>query len=387
MGRFNGRDDALHPACVFKSSYGLFIRDRHILCPVDLIQVRVLRPDPGVIQPGGNRIDRGDLPIFVLAEQALHPVEYANPSRADGCCRLKGIDPAACCLTADQLHLRVLDKMIERADRIGASAYTRKHAVRQPSFPLKDLRPCFPGDHRLEIPHDGGKWVRPHDGAEAIMRVRDPVRPLPECLRDSILQGCRAAGDRNHVSSQKLHFINIQRLALSVNLPHEDDTFHSEIRRSGRSRDAMLSRSGLRDQARFSHFPGKEGLPKHIVDLMGTGKIQILPLEINLCASQVFRHFSRKIQGAWTICVFIEKSRQLRLERRILFVMRVCLIQLDHGIHERLRNVLTPESSKPALFSCICFHDSLLLTIAVTIHPPIAQNAKCASLNRFQLCL
>ena len=49
-------------------------------------------------------------------------MEDSQPSRIDGCRRLKGIDASSCRLTADQPHTLIPDKMIEAADGIGTAA-------------------------------------------------------------------------------------------------------------------------------------------------------------------------------------------------------------------------------------------------------------------------
>lgn len=54
------------------------VRHRNVLCAADVVQVSVLRADTGVIQTGGDGVNRSDLAVFVLAEIALHTVENAQ---------------------------------------------------------------------------------------------------------------------------------------------------------------------------------------------------------------------------------------------------------------------------------------------------------------------
>ena len=48
--------------------YRLLVRDRDVFRATQIMQVRVFRPDTGIIQPRGDGIDRRNLTEFVLTE-------------------------------------------------------------------------------------------------------------------------------------------------------------------------------------------------------------------------------------------------------------------------------------------------------------------------------
>lgn len=58
----------------------------------------------------------------------------------------------------------------------------------------------------------------------------------------------------------------------------------------GRRGNSVPARSRLCDQPGFSHPPCKQRLTQHIVDPVRTGMIEILALEIDFCATQIFCH-------------------------------------------------------------------------------------------------
>ena len=169
--RLDGGNDSLQPAGILECLHSLFIRDRHILGAPDVMQMRMLRTDPRIIQSGGDRIDRGDLAVFILAEQALHPVEDPQAARADGRRRLEGVNSTAGCLAADQGDIAVIYVMIERSDRVGPTSDAGEHCIRKPAFLLQNLRSGFSGDDGLEVPDDGRERMGPHDRSQAVMGV------------------------------------------------------------------------------------------------------------------------------------------------------------------------------------------------------------------------
>ena len=80
----------------------------------------------------------------------------------------------------------------------------------------------------------------------------------------------------------------------------------------------------------FAHPRGQKGLSQHIVELVGPGVVQILPLQIDLRPAQIFRHLFGKIQPGWPPRVFIQKLGELPVERA-----RMKLKGIDGDPHKR----------------------------------------------------
>ena len=97
------------------------------------------------------------------------------------------------CLTTDQTHALILNKMVECTDRIGTTTDTGKHGIRKSAFLLHDLLLNLAADYRLEITHDRRKWIWSHNRTKHIMRIVNPACPLTECLGDRIFQSTGSA--------------------------------------------------------------------------------------------------------------------------------------------------------------------------------------------------
>ena len=111
----------------------------------------------------------------------------------------------------------------------------------------------------------------------------------------------------------------------------------------------MLSRPRLGDQAGLAHPLGQKGLSQHIVDLVGPGVVQILPLQIDLRPAQIFRHLFGKIQPGWSARVFIEKLGELPVESFVVLVVIVCRFQFNDRVHQRLGDILSPVDAEASL--------------------------------------
>ncbi len=92
-------------------------------------------------------------------------------------------------------------------------------------FLFQKLLPNLPGDHRLEIPHNGGERMGAHDGAQTIVGIVNAVRPLPHGFGDRVLKGGGAGGDGVHLCPQQPHPVHIERLAAVSSSPM--NTTHS----------------------------------------------------------------------------------------------------------------------------------------------------------------
>ncbi len=140
MSGLNGGNDTLGAGEVFQGIYRLVVGDRNIFRPAGVVEPSVLRPDAGIVQTGGDGVNRRDLAKLVLAEVAFHTVEDAQPTGGHRGRGLKGIHAPACGLTADQPNAGILDKIVEGADGVAAAADAGDNRVRQLSLLGQHLR-------------------------------------------------------------------------------------------------------------------------------------------------------------------------------------------------------------------------------------------------------
>src|SRR5699024_3853464 len=114
---------------VLEGGHRLLVGYGNIFGPSGVVQVSVLGAYARVVKPGGNGVHRGDLPVLVLAEVRLHPVENAKPSGRDGSRRFKGFHAPAGRLAADEPDALVLNKMVKASNGVGAAAHAGQHRV------------------------------------------------------------------------------------------------------------------------------------------------------------------------------------------------------------------------------------------------------------------
>ena len=92
------------------------------------------------------------------------------------------------------------------------------------------------------------------------------------------------------LGAQKAHPVNVQCLPFGVLFPHKDLTFHIHQGSSRGGGNTVLTGSCLSDDTGLSHPFGKKDLSQYVVDLVGSGVIQVLTLEVNFGSAQILGH-------------------------------------------------------------------------------------------------
>ena len=252
---------------ILEGVHRLRVGDGDVLGPAGVMEHGVLRPDAGVVQAGGDGVDRGDLPVRVLTEVGLHAVEDAQLSGGDGGGGVRRVRPAPRRLTADEADGGIRDEVVEGADGVGAAAHTGQHRVGELPLLLQQLRPDLPGDDRLEVPHHGGEGVGPHDGAQTVVGVVDPPGPLSEGGGAGVLQGAGPLGDRDHLRPQKAHPVDVEGLTDGILLPHKDHALHAEQGGGGGGGHPVLPGPGFSNETALTIFLASKAWPSTLLIL------------------------------------------------------------------------------------------------------------------------
>ena len=124
-----------------------------------------------------------------------------------------------------------------------------------------------------------------------------------------------------YLCTKKLHPENIECLPLHILGAHVDDALQPKTGAHRGSGNTMLTSTGFGNDALLPKPLGEQGLSHGIVDLVGTGVVQILPLEVDerACAIRalvVLGQALREVQGALTADVVLEDAVKLFLQRR-----------------------------------------------------------------------
>ena len=118
-----------------------------------------------------------------------------------------------------------------------------------------------------------------HHRPEAVVGELDAADPFPQRLVDGVLEGAAAGGDGDDLGAQELHPEDVEGLALDVDLAHVDPALEAEQGGGGGGGDPVLAGARLRDHPPLAHALGEQGLADDVVELVGAGVVEVLPLE------------------------------------------------------------------------------------------------------------
>ena len=114
-------------------------------------------------------------------------------------------------------------------------------------------------------------------------------------------------------------------------------------------RAATVAGAGLGDDAGLAHALGKQDLTEAIVDLVRTGVVQLVALEIDLCAAQFFRQALGEIKRARPASIMGIQMRQFRLEFRIGLCLFPLGLKVEDQWHQRFGNEAATEDAEAAV--------------------------------------
>ena len=261
---------------------------------------------------------------------------------AEGCGMFSRLDTQSCRLDAKHGNGWVGEKMVEKAHRIAPAAHTGNEKIRIPAFRFPDLAPGLLSDDHLEIAHHHGIGMRSRHRPYNIVGVSDSGHPVPDCLVHRILQGAASSLHRGDGGAEKLHAKHIQGLPVDVLGAHVDLAFQPEHGRGRGCGHPVLPCAGLRNDAGLFHATGKEHLAQGIVDLVGAGMAQILPLEVDPAAPEMLRQAPGEIEGGGPSRIVVQVVSELILEFPVLLCLEIGRLELLQGRHEGLGHIFPP---------------------------------------------
>ena len=143
---FQRGDDPSSPADCLKCIQRLVVGGRLVAHPPAVFEPAVFRSDSGIVQPGGNRVGRQHLAIFILQQIAQASMQDARlPGRESGTV-VSGPNSLPPGFDPYQLDFRVIHEAGEEADCIGSSPYAGHGGGRKPAIALQHLAPGLATD-------------------------------------------------------------------------------------------------------------------------------------------------------------------------------------------------------------------------------------------------
>ena len=113
---------------------------------------------------------------------------------------------------------------------------------------------------------------------------------------------------------------------MCISFPHVDDAIQPQHGPSGRRSHTVLAGAGLGDHPGGPDPLGQQRLSDGVVDLMGSGVIQVLPFQIDAGATQFTAQALRKVERAGPSYIFLENLIQFLVEVGVILVALKCFI-------------------------------------------------------------
>ncbi len=208
----------------------------------------------------------------------------------------------------------VVDERGEHPRRVRTAADAGHHRVGQPADLVEALGLRLPADHRLKVADDHRKRVRADHAADRVMRGPRRAHPVAHRFVGRVAQGPRAGRHRHDRRPQRPHVEDVELLTPDVFFTHVDRALDAKQGAGRRRGDAVLASPGLGDHAGLVHPLRQHHLADGVVDLVRTGVVQILALQVDLGASGVFRQPLGVKQGRRAADVVLQITVQPRLK-------------------------------------------------------------------------
>ena len=237
---------------------------------------------------------------------------------------------------------------MEQAHGVGAAADAGDRGVRQSALGFLQLPLRFLADHRLEVAHHHRIRMRAGDGADQVVGVGDVGDPVAHRLVHRVLQRAGAGGDRLHLGTEQLHAEYVGGLALDVGGAHVDRAGQAEQRAHRGGGDAVLAGAGFGDDAGLTHAAGQQDLAHAVVGLVAAGVVQLVALEVDLCAAESAGQPFGEPQRAGAANVVRQVALEVGIEGRVSFGLIVGALDLQDQRHQRFRDEPAAKLSEPA---------------------------------------
>src|SRR5438105_851003 len=120
---------------------GFRIGCRNVFGAACILEPRVLRPNGRIIKSRRNRMGRSNLAGVVLQNVGISSLQHARRPTTETCSMFAELLPTPTGLHANESHLLILEKLVENADGVGASADASDDSGRQLALSFQNLRP------------------------------------------------------------------------------------------------------------------------------------------------------------------------------------------------------------------------------------------------------
>ena len=124
-------------------------------------------------------------------------------------------------------------------------------------------------------------------GTENIMGISHIGHPITHTFIYSVFESLLAIFYRDYLGTQIFHPEYIGTLTGNIHRTHINFAVKTKLGRHSRSSKTMLPRASLSNNTLLAQSLSQQPLPHHIIDLMRTGVIKVITLNIDLRTTQL----------------------------------------------------------------------------------------------------
>lgn len=340
--RLERRNDALELRHQTETLKGLSIGGSHELGAQGILPVGQLRADTGVIETGRDGVGVGDLAVLVLQDVGTDTVQDTLAASSEGGTVAGSVNTVTTGLNTKELDAGVVGEGVEHADGIATTTNAGDDGIGELAALLQHLLLGLVTDDGLEGADNGGEGVRADSGADDVVGIGEVDDPVTESLVDGVAEGAAAGLDGDDLGAEKLHAEDVESLATNVLGTHEDGALHTELGADGSGGDTVLTGTGLGDNLLLAESAGEKQLTESVVDLVGTGVVEIFTLQPDVGTTSVLSETLGLVKLTGTAHPGVVRAVLFPKSGIVLDLVET-LLKLGETVHERLRNVLTTE--------------------------------------------
>ena len=204
-------------------------------------------------------------------------------------------------------------------------------------------------DAELEVAHHQREGMRPEHRADAVDRILVILRIGLESGIHRLFQCLQPEGDGNHFRSENLHAGHVGRLLGDIDFPHVNFTLQPKVGGGSGERHTVLAGAGFRNQPFLAHEFGEQTFSHAVIELMGAGMVEILPLEVDLAVAQQSRQPVTMINRSRPSLKLPPDAAQLVDEVRRAADGLVGILNLLERRHKFRRKISAAVRSEPAV--------------------------------------
>ncbi len=256
----------------------------------------MLRANAWVVQARCDGVHWRRLPLCGLKQLGVHAMQHSWRSKSHSCSVTCTFQALTCRFDALDLDGVVVKERREQTKGVGPTTHASHQVVRQTAFLLKDLRFGLAANNRLEIANDGWVWIWPNNRTNCKEVLVWSGSINAKCGVNGFLKGTATKLNRNNLRAKHLHASDVRVLFSHVNGAHVNLTIQSHKRGRLSKRNTVLTCTSLSNESLLAHALCQQSLTKAVVDLVSTGVVEVLTLEVHLGAAQFTRQVLCKVE-------------------------------------------------------------------------------------------